>query len=227
MAPAPILKVSYGVGNLNLYASFLDGLGIQYLDMERRVLVGGAVNFGRNRDDEGYRAVLFPRDYGRRIAEHLAGSPAASSLLRAESMLGWVSPVGILGVSLKYFPTTVEEAGGDDFYHAFLPSAFLLLPLPLTEKLAVTGMATLQFMDKNFAAAWYSVKESTAGLEEFDAEAGLESVRFTVQTDYMFTERIGASIFAESAFLLNDAAESPYTRSRYQFVSGLYAFYKF
>lgn len=55
--------------------------------------------------------------------------------------------MGLLGASAAYHPT--ENSGADDkesFRHGFPYSAFLLLPVPLTDKLSLTGFLGLGIM---------------------------------------------------------------------------------
>jgi outer membrane scaffolding protein for murein synthesis (MipA/OmpV family) len=226
IAPMPIAQASYKTGNLEFSASILDGIGINYLDEERHFLAGVGVNFGEGRDSEEYSTGLYNLKHSKETERFLDGSPTVSSIVRSALTIGWLSPVGVLGASLKYQPTTLE-GDTDEFFHAFLPSAFWRLPVPVSEKLMITGMLEVEFMNKGFADAWYTVDTMTTELDTFEAEAGLRDIRFCIQADYMFTEHIGATFLAENSFLLMDGADSPYTRSRYQLTSGLGVFFTF
>jgi outer membrane scaffolding protein for murein synthesis (MipA/OmpV family) len=141
-------------------------------------------------------------------------------------MLGWISPVGILASALYYQPTLVS-GDADELFHAFVPSIFWLAPVPVTDRLTVTCLASLDFMDRRYAAAWFSVEEPTAELAAFRARAGLRDVQLIVRAEYRLTERLAATLLAGNLYLLADAADSPYTRTPYRLKAGGYLSYAF
>jgi hypothetical protein len=225
-APLPFFRAAYRTGKIEVFASALDGLGLQYLDMDRRLFATAGVNLGSKRDSEKYNAVLIPMEHSARTKRLLAGSATAWNPAYAFCMLGWISPVGVLGGALYYQPTIVS-GGGDELFHAMVPSILYLASVQLTKKWGVTVFSSLDFMDRNFAEAWYSVEEATGELKPFDAGGGLRDVQFIFQARYKLTEHIGANLLAASQYLLGDAADSPYTTSPYQLKTGLYLAYTF
>ncbi len=224
LAPVPMAKAAYSSGGFEASASVMEGLGLRYVDMEARVFASLGLNFGEKRGAEEFSAGLFSRRHDAETRSLLEGSPETESLLRAGLKLGWISPVGVVGASLDYHPTRVEGAGLE---HGLLGSAFWLAPVPLSDRLTVTAMLALEAMDGAYAEAWHSVGAPTAELEAFEARAGLRSCLVFLGLDYAFAERWTASLVAANAFLLADAARSPYTRSRYQPTFALTTAYAF
>lgn len=218
VSPLPYAKASYRDGGYTFQASLLDGIGASYFDPELRLL--GSVNFafGNERNEENYTIL------GKKVAHEddtrnlLRGSPAASTPVYTELQLGYASPVGILGVSFEYHPTILD----DRLHHGVLPGFFYLLPLPLAQRLEVIAMASLGFMDRGYAEAWYEVKAPTKSLPSYKAEAGLREMQFVVQVDYRFAENFRATVLAGTSVLLGDAADSPYTSDPYQVTVGIY-----
>jgi outer membrane scaffolding protein for murein synthesis (MipA/OmpV family) len=224
VAPLPFFRAAYRTGKIEFFASVLDGLGLQYLDMGHHLFATAGVNLGSKRDSETYNALLIPIDHSARTKRLLAGAATAWNPAYAFCLLGWISPVGILGGALYYQPTIVSGES-DQLFHAYVPSILYLAPVQLSKRLGITVLVSLDFMDQNFAEAWYSVEKATGGLEAFDAGSGLRDVQFIFQARYKLTERVGANFLAGSQYLLGDAADSPYTTSPYQLKAGLYLSY--
>jgi len=218
VSPLPCAKASYRDGGYSFQASLLDGIGASYFDLELRLLGSVNVGFGDDRNEDGYSVLGMNMAHDEDTRKLLRGSPAASTPLFMETKLGYASPVGILGVSLAYHPTTVEGR----LHHGFLPEVFYLLPLPLSERLEVAAMAALSFMDRGYAEARYDVDTPTKRLASYKAEAGLREMQFVVQVDYRFAGNFRATVLTGTSVLLGDAADSPYTSERYQFTVGIY-----
>ncbi len=227
-AAMPVAAAEYKKGGASLSASLLDGLGLSYFSMEKRLYGSLSANFGEERNRKTYSAGFLTADHGDRIAARLEGTADVSSSFYTELQLAYLSPVGLLGASAAYHPTEISGADGKEtFRHGFLYSAFLLLPVPLTDKLSLTGFLGLGIMDASYAEAWHSVPESAANIAAFDAEWGLRDIQLFLQADYMFTRRLGLTFMAANQWLLGDAKDSPLTGAAYQLSAGLYTFLKF
>ena len=227
-AVMPIATVEYAAGPVSFSASVMDGLSVGYVNVDRRFFGSLSANFGEERNRKTYSAGFFPADHRDEIAARLAGTPNVSTAAYTELMLGYISPVGLLGTIIGYHPTDSEGADGNDrFHHGLLASAFLLLPVPVTDRLSVTAMLAVSVMNSSYSDAWYSVPETAAELEPFNAEAGLRDFQFFLQAEYLLTERFGVSFMVANLWLLGDAEKSPYTNAGYQLSSGLYSFLKF
>jgi len=217
VSPLPCAKASYRDGGYSIQASLLDGIGASYFDPELRLLGSVNFSFGDDRNEDGYSVLGVTVAHDDDTRKLLRGSPTAATPVFMETKLGYASPVGILGVSLEYHPTTLEGR----LYHGFLPEFFYLLSLPLSEQLEVTAMASLGFMDHGYAEAWYTVEAPTKRLSSYKAEAGLREMQFVVQLDYRFAENFRATVLAGTTVLLGAAAESPYTSEPYQVTVGI------
>ena len=226
VSPLPFFRASYAARKTEFFASSIDGLGFNYVDRERRLFASGGVNLGEKRDSEQYSAIILSMDHRAETKRFLTGSPTAWNPASVFGMLGWISPFGILASALYYQPTLVTGET-DELFHAFVPSVFWLAPLQLTDRLKFTCFASLDFMDRRYAAAWFSVEEPTGELEAFTAEAGLRDVQLIVSVTYAITERIAATLLAGNLYLLADAADSPYTQTPYRLKAGAYLSYAF
>jgi hypothetical protein len=231
MSPFPSVDVSYTTGGLSISASILDGLGVSYMHEGRGILGSVSVNFGAERDSEGYSFLATQVDHDKRTRELLEDTPAVRTVVAADATLGVLTPVGVLGTTVGYRPSVVEyngpSSGGDTdaTYQAFVGSLFYMIGMPVTERLSVMAVLSLELMDADYADAWFTVEEPTASLDTFEAEAGLRDAQLALEASYMFADHFGLSLTAGEMVMLGDAAESPYTRGQFQTVAMLEAFY--
>jgi outer membrane scaffolding protein for murein synthesis (MipA/OmpV family) len=227
-SPFPDIKVSYTKGNFSSSVSFLDGIGITYVNPENHFLAGININNGEERDSEEYTGLGVSKDHSDKVKKLLEGTPDVSTDIKTELMLGYMSKFGIFGVSLEYHPTTQKMPGKrEQIYDGFISSLSYTKPVSVTNKLTVTTKLAVDLMDKNYAKAWYLVEKPTQALNAFEADAGLRDVQLAVRIDYKFSVHISATFLAQNSFLLMDAGDSPYTTARYQLTSGLYGIYTF
>ena len=227
-SPFPDIMFSYTKGNFSSSASFLDGIGITYMNPEHHFLAGVNVNNGQERDSEEYSGLGVSTDHRDKVKRLLKGTPDVETNVKTTLMLGYMSQFGIFSVSLEYHPITWEIAGERDrTYDGFISSLSYMKPVSVTDRLTVSTRLAVDLMDKNYAKAWYSVKKPTQALNAFDAGSGLRDVELAVLFDYQFSAHISARFLAQHSFLLMDTQDSPYTTSRYQLTSGLYGIYTF
>ena len=228
MSPFPSVDVSYTTGGLSISASILDGLGVSYMHEGRGILGSVSVSPGTERDSEGYSFLATQVDHDRRTLELLEDTPTVRSVVAADATLGVLTPVGVVGTTIGYRPSVVEYDGGGDAdatYQAFVGSLFYMIGMPVTERLSVMAVLSLELMDADYADAWFTVEEPTASLDTFEAEAGLRDAQLALEASYMFADHFGLSLTAGEMVMLGDAAESPYTRGQFQTVAMLEAFY--
>jgi outer membrane scaffolding protein for murein synthesis (MipA/OmpV family) len=227
--PIPSVDLSWTRGGFSLSASVLDGLGVSYLHGGSGVLCSATLNSGETRSREEYAPLFSPVEHSRRTQRMLEGTPDASGLLAADATSGVITPVGLVGATAGYRPTTLDyPAGGadDETLHGFLYSVFYMLPLPLGDRGQVTAIALLEAMDGRYAEAWYSLDRTTTELDAFDAAGGLHRAQLVIEATGMITPRLGVSLLAAERALLADAAESPYTERRFQTTVMLTSFYR-
>lgn len=225
-APVPCAKAMYSNGNVSASLSLLEGIGIMYTDKSSHFYGAINLNNGDERDAEEYTLLGRKTDHSDRVKKLLEGSPSVKTGVCTEIMIGYLSDIGNFALSLEYHPTTVE-AEKEQSYNGFIASFSCFKPFHISEKLTITGMLDLNVMDKNYAEAWFSVKNPTHRLESFDAAAGLRDIQVIVQIDYMIWPNIGITFLNGNSFLLMDAGDSPYTESKHQMSSVLYGFYNF
>ncbi len=136
-----------------------------------------------------------------------------------EARLQYPATFGILGASLGYHPTNiapVAAGAADETRHGFLLGLQYLKPLRVTDRLSLTGIGTLEFMDGSYADSWFAVGEGTGRLAAFEAGAGPRDVQAAVHANYVVSPRVNLSFYYGGTLLLADAAASPYTVDKYQ-----------
>ncbi len=234
MSPFPAVDVSYTTGGVSISASILDGLGVSYMHEGLGIFGSVSVNFGEERDSEGYSFLATQVDHDKRTRKLLEDTPTVRTVVAADATLGVLTPVGVLGTTIGYRPSVVEYNGAsgpsggggtDTTYQAFVGSLFYLIGMPVTERLSVMAVLSLELMDADYADAWFTVEEPTASLDAFEAEAGLRAAQLAIEGSYMFADHFGLSLTAGEMVMLGDAADSPYTRGQFQTVVMLEAFY--
>jgi len=234
MSPFPSVDVSYTTGAVSISASILDGLGVSYMHEGLGILGSVSVNFGEERDSEGYSFLATQVDHDKRTQKLLEDTPTVRTVVAADATLGVLTPVGVLGTTIGYRPSVVEYNGAsgggggggtDATYQAVVGSLFYLIGMPVTERLSVMAVLSLELMDADYADAWFTVEEPTASLDAFEAEAGLRAAQLAMEGSYMFADHFGLSLTAGEMVMLGDAADSPYTRGQFQTVVMLEAFY--
>ncbi|MFP4206420.1 MAG: MipA/OmpV family protein [Spirochaetaceae bacterium] len=180
------LSLGAGVAQSPVYEG-LDGLGVTYIHEGRGILAGVAVSPGAERDSEGYSFVVTQVDHDKRTRELLEDTPTVRTVVAADATLGVLTPVGLLGTTVGYRPSVVEytrASGGDGTdatYRAFVGSLFYMIGMPVTERLSVMAVLSLELMDDDYADAWFSVEEPTASLDTFEAEAGLRATQLALE----------------------------------------------
>jgi len=226
LAPIPEVKARYSKGNYTFSASFMEGLGFTYLDMDHRLFGSLTLYQGNKRDDETYAAGFFKKDHNDRIARLLAGTATVSTLVFGELALGLISPIGIIGTTVEYHPIRYEN-GSEDFYHGFLGSVFYLLPVPVTDRMMIIGRLAVDFMDDRYADAWYSLPEENSAARTFNADGGIKDFKSYLKIDYALSKHLGVAALALYSRLLCDAEKSPFTLAENQVTAGMYLYLKF
>lgn len=214
VAPVPSLNASYTRGSVSYSLSILEGFGITYLNSNWGLMAGLNVNAGAMRDSEEYTVLGVGVEHNDRTKALLAGSPDLDTPLAATATLAYASPIGLFGASLEVHPTSVEPnqtAQQDETRTGLLYSLIYMAGGKATERLSLSGLLSVDFMDETYADTWYAVDQPTGSLSAFDADDGLRSSMVAVEVEYRLTERVTLSAVGASTFLLGDARESPYT----------------
>lgn len=214
-APTPTFRASYDAGALSYFISLpLEGVGVTYQSEQHNVTGGLMLNFGGQRAPDEYSVIGIPVDHSDKTRAFLEGSPEVETPVEIAATLQRPMNIGIVGASLAYHPTTVEYAQGgidDKVKHGLLASLSYMKQIPVTERLSISGIFSMEFMDDRYAEAWYSVEHETTALDAFQAKAGLRDAEIAIHASYNISERVALSLYGANMVLLGDAEDSPYT----------------
>ncbi len=221
VTPTPIFRASYDTGKqLSYFISLpLEGAGVVYKSGMHNLIGRLTLNFGGQRLSDEYSVIGIPVDHSDKTKAFLDGAPDVSTPVYLSASLQRPMNIGIIGASLGYHPTSVEYTQGgidDKVEHGLLFSLSYTKPFQLSQRLALCGMLSMEFMDDRYADAWFSVERETASLEPFEANAGIKDVQFAIHASYSITERVALSVCGAHGVLLGDAADSPYTVEKNQ-----------
>lgn len=215
VAPTPTFRASYNAGALSYFISLpLEGVGVTYQSEQHNVIGSLTLNFGGQRDPDEYSVIGIPVDHSDKTRAFLKGSPEVETPVEIAATLLRPMNIGIVGASLAYHPTSVEYAQGgidDKVKHGLLVSLSYMKQLPVTKRLSISGMFSMEFMDDRYAEAWYGVERGTASLDTFQAKAGLRDAQIAIHASYNISERVALSLYGANMVLLGDAQDSPYT----------------
>lgn len=230
IAPVAWPDAVYAQGNMSYSFSLLNGIGLAYLNESNRLYASATVKNGAERDSEEYTCVILPVDHSDKTKTLLKDTPTALAPVIAQGTLGYMTPLGMIGVTVSYYPTTVDysqKERDDKFYNAITNSFFFNASYPILNNLVCSGTVSLDLMDEDYADAWYSVNYETEKLDTFDANASIKDVAIQMQLTYMVSPKIGISLLGAEEIMLMDAKDSPYTTNAYQTALALYTFYAF
>jgi outer membrane scaffolding protein for murein synthesis (MipA/OmpV family) len=227
VVPTLDFRASSSRGAWSWSASLLQGLDVTWFDPDRGLLFGLNVNQGDERHSDVYSVAGFEIEHGDETRRLLEGSPSLSNAVNATVTLGTLTPIGIVGGTVAYHPTEVELDGDGELRHGALFSLLHMISMPVGRRFEVATLAQLEFMDGEFARAWYTAVESNELHGPFDASAGLRDVRLAAQLRFTATDRVSVTAVVAHTRLLGDAGESPYTVARDQIAASLQADYRF
>ena len=197
---------------------------------EKKVIAGLNLNAGERREPDEYSAAGVILNHSNRTKALLAGSSKVSTPVKTSAMLGYLSPIGILSVSVAYHPTEVSPglgSGEDVTEHGFLYSLTYMAELPVQERLSVAWLLGLEFMDQSYADAWYGIDSATETVDVFAPQAGLRDAQIALELKYDISERVGLSLLGAATVFLGDARSCPYTVQEVQETMSLELFYRF
>ncbi len=230
VVPVPNLKVSYTRGVLDYSLSVLEGASVTYTSPGSGFLVSFNVNAGSTRNSETYSILGIDVDHSDKTRKRLEGTPNLKTSATVETMLAYPTPVGLFGLSAAYHPTSVKyknSGQSKETVHGFIYSALYTIGGPVTDHMALSGLVGFEFMDKNYADAWYGVDQPTEMLPGFKANAGWRSGMISVEVNYRLSKRIELIAVGGSTILLGDAQESPFTVEKNQHALSVQTVYRF
>jgi outer membrane scaffolding protein for murein synthesis (MipA/OmpV family) len=227
---SPLLQAQYGMGDVVFSLSLMDGLGVTWVNQEKGFLGSITVVGGEERNSEEYSVLGIYRDHTERTKRLLLDSPTVSTPVVMGAMFGFQALKGIIGATIEYHMIDVDYAPGgleDTDSQGILYSMFYSIENKVRENLSITATLGVEYMNQDYADAWYSVKEQTVELDLFEADAGLRDAMLALEVTRMFSAHTGMSLLGAGTLLLADAGRSPYTVDRFQPSAMLTAFYNF
>jgi outer membrane scaffolding protein for murein synthesis (MipA/OmpV family) len=230
VVPVPMARASYGKGNVSYSLSIPDGLGVTWSRQEKGLMGRINMNYGEIRDSEEYSVLGMMEEHSERTKRLLVDTPTAEAPIVYDATIGYQALNGMIGASVGYYPTSVDYqlSGQEDRdYQGLVYSLFYSTDRPVNQKLSFSAMLGAEYMNQDYADAWYTVQFPTARLNVFEADAGLRDVMLSVQVTSMFSEKVGISFLGAFTKLLGDAGQSPYTLEKFQSSTLFYAFYNF
>lgn len=222
----PYATAAYAKGRYSTVFSLIDGVSITYNTPVKNLAAGIKINSGDERDSEEYTALMVSKDHSDKVKELLAGTPTVKTDIMSEFKLDYTTAMGIFGCALEYHPTSIE-GNSDRHYNGLVFALNYAKPFSITRRLALTAVAGVSLMDENYADAWFSLETSTQRLNAFDADAGLRDVQLSMQFQYAVSQQLNLMFLAKNAWLLDDAGQSPFTKSTYQMTWALFGVYNF
>ncbi len=214
LMPLPNFKAEYAKGSFNYTVSILEGIGVTYMHQRWGLLAGVNVNVGESRNPKEYMVTGFKAEHNAKTQTLLEGTSDLNTPLTLDVSLAYLSPIGLFRASLAYHPTTVEynEASlNDETRHGYIYSLQYMIGAQATDRLSISGLLGVDFMDRNYADTWFSVDQATSALDAFEAGGGLHSSTVGVEISYQISRRINVSLLGASTILLGDVRESPFT----------------
>lgn len=213
----PFFDIFYAHQGLELFVGLKDGCGARFIDDETGLFVSAGIDTGqaRDRDEEDTKDLL--RDTAD-IQNYFSGFAVA----------GWDFGFGETAVSVSYFPVKAQYDELDDqHYDALLFSPTIKSGYPILKGLLVLGTFGVSFMDSDYANAYHEVPYATLRLEQFDANAGPESINGELELLYRYNAHFICRFSLIGKRFLGDAQKSPLTRSEYSSESNLTLMYRF
>lgn len=214
ITPLPGLDAAYVSGNFTYSLSLLEGLGISYMKPEWGLMASVTVNAGATRDPEEYTVMGVSVKHAHKTKTLLEGSPDLNTPVTVNTTLAYATPVGLFGVSMEIHPTSVKynQTGlKDETRNGMLYSALYMIGAPVTERLSLSGIFSLEFMDQTYADTWFGVDQPTKSFGTFKANAGLRSGMIALEANYQLSKHVSLSALGGSSILMADAKDSPYT----------------
>jgi hypothetical protein len=172
------------------------------------------VNAGATRDPQEYTVMGVSVKHAQKTKTLLEGSPELNSAVTVNTTLAYTTPIGLFGVSMEIHPTSVKynQTGlKDETRNGMLYSALYMIGAPVTERLSLSGIFSVDFMDQTYADTWFGVDQPTQSLSAYKADAGLRSSLIALEVKYRLSKHISLSAVGGSTILMGDAKDSPYT----------------
>lgn len=185
------------------FANPIDGIGVNIIN-RNGLKIGGAVGYRAGRDD----------DDGALLAGLAEIEDGAEAIAFAKYRLGPVQ-----------FSTSYKYGVGEDDTGA-LYTFGIGSGLPIRDGFIILGQISAEFMDSDYADAYFSVSGSTAGLADYDAASGWRSASASLIGIVDLSDKWSLQAIGRYTYLGDHAADSPIVESRDQWFGGIGLTYK-
>lgn len=219
LIPVPVAKISLTHESTAIQLSLLEGLGIRRIFGESGAFAELSLNIGDKRDSETYQLYGMDKSHSERTKDFLSGSPTVETTLETKATIGYFTQWGTFLGSIEYDPINVDHT--DDRFDANNISGLIYgflycIDRKFGDSITVNGVVGLEFMNNAYADAWYSNRKATARLGRFEAVGGLRNLMGAIEASGKLSENIGIKTTLAASLLMGDAADSPYTRQKFQ-----------
>jgi len=210
----PVLNGSLRMGKAFLFVDTSNGCGIGLrLGESVPLSLTAGVQSGQGRDSS--------------LASALDELPDLKNIYRLFGKAKITIPrLGDLSLGLTYVPISVEDREGETEYDGILVDVSLSRMFLLGGFALIAGIG-VEGMNADYARTYYGIEDATADRERYEAGTGIKSATVSLSVSYMFSERVGGTLFGFGECLVGDAAKSPVADSSFQPTVGALAFYRF
>ena len=215
LAPYPFINAEYRTTYATPYA-FGDEAGVKfhlpqperpYLHYGYSYLVVG-VKAGHSRDNENEA-----------VESLLEGTPSIENSVQFFTGLTVQTRIGEFSSRLTLLPVDVNYDGDvleDEDYSSLKVAFDYLIGGNVDPKLVVYAALGINWMNNEYAEAYYGLRYPGVKLDAFEAEGGMNDFHGMIGARYMFSKHVSSDLMLSGAKLLGDAADSPLTKSEFQ-----------
>ncbi len=192
------------------------------------VSISTGAEFGTNR-----RKSSLPEFGGDNDQDILEGTPTLENPVRYFGEVVYNIPMGKLTTAAHYIPVKAKyaqvagEVRPDRDYDGFLVSVSWDDTKWLYKGLNINYFVGIDWMNENYADAYYGIQYATNNLPGYDVASGFEKVTAKLLFTYMFNRQVGARIAGIGSYLLGGAKDSPLAESSNQASIRANVFYVF
>lgn len=223
MLPIPNFALTYENGIFQSGLSIFNGLSMGLNFESIGLSTSLSANFGSSRTRDGVNILGINLDYKDEIAQLMSEAAEVSTVVQFGAELSYFVAIGYLTAGLEYHPTEVEQLDGShQRYDGLVYNCSFMTGAPLSERFMLAMMFGVDFMNNEYADAWYSVTKGNEELDAYNADGGLLDWSMAVVAKIGLSERTKLLALASAAFLQGDAKDSPYTRTGTEVAAGLY-----
>ncbi|MGD9162121.1 MAG: MipA/OmpV family protein [Desulfobacteraceae bacterium] len=229
--PFPFIQAEYHLESFDVFASVIDGFGVQYKNTE---FAGLSLSLsidplGNKRDPELKDVKHFMLTDVDDLKDFLKDTPTIDNKVDVSGTLQIdLLPFASLSSTVSYFPTKADNATYPDKKYDGITASFdLQSDYQLAPNMFLQGGVGITWMNDDYAEAFHSVLYSTSALEQFAAENGISDVHGCLTFIHFFTEHYGLIVYGSGTLLLGNSAHSPLTKNTFQPEMRLMVFYDF